>query len=148
MNHQLSADAAGQPNYQQFSEALHHARRLANHDHLIAIISDFAGADESSAKIILQMVQNNDLLAAVVHDPIALDMGENGKLVVTEGELQVELNLGDRKIREPLLNFSRSRLQEVMEYLKKLAIPVLPVHTGQDVVDQVRYLLGNQGGRV
>ena len=29
-----------------------------------------------------------------------------------------------------------------MDYLKKLAIPVLPVHTGEDVVEQVRQLVG------
>ena len=65
--------------------------------------------------------------------------------MVTEGELQVELDLGAEKVRKPVQNYSRSRLQVAMEYLKKLAIPVLPVHTGEDAVGQVHYFLGHQG---
>ena len=90
------------------------------------------------------MVQHNDLFAAVVHDPMAMELGSRGRLVVSEGELQVEVDLGDRKEREPLLEFTRARLQDVVKYLKKLAIPVLPVHTGEDVVEQVRQMLGHQ----
>lgn len=146
MNNQLNADQPQKPNYEQLSKVLHQTRRLAKHDHLIVVISDFAGADDEGARLILQMVQNNDLIAAVVHDPMALDLGENGRLVVTEGQLQVELNLGDRKSREPLLEFTRSRLQEVMDFLEKLAIPILPINTGEGVVDQVRYLLGHRRG--
>jgi len=145
MNNQLNVDSAARANYQQLGRALHQARRLAKHDHLIVIISDFAGADEEGSKLVLQMVQNNDVIAAVVHDPMALELGASGRLVVTEGELQVELNLAAGKVREPIEKFSRSRLQDVMHYLKKLAIPVLPVHTGEDAVEQVRYLLGHQG---
>jgi uncharacterized protein (DUF58 family) len=146
MNNQLDVDSAARANYQQLSQAFQHARRLANHDHLIVIISDFAGADDESAKLVLQMVQKNDVLAALVHDPMALDLGESGRLVVTEGELQVELDLGTEKVRESVQKYSRSRLKVAMEYLKKLAIPVLPVHTGEDAVEQVRYFLGHQGG--
>jgi uncharacterized protein (DUF58 family) len=145
MNNQLTAGSTARANYQQLSQALHQARRLAKHDHLIVIISDFAGADDESARLVLQMAQNNDVIAALVHDPMALDLGESGRLVVTEGELQVELDLGTEKVREPLQKYSRSRLQVAMDYLKKLAIPVLPVHTGEDAVEQVRYFLGHQG---
>lgn len=145
MNSQLNATSSDPANYRQLTQALQQARRMANHDHLLIMISDFAGADDEGARLILQMVQNNDLIAALVHDPIALEMPANGRLVVTEGELQVELDLGDKKTREPLIGTTRSRLQEVMDYLKKLAIPVLPVHTGEEVVEQVRYLLGRRG---
>ena len=77
---------------------------------------------------------SGDRIGAVVHDPMALDMGVNGRLIVTEGDLQVEIDLGDQKVREPVLGFTRSRLQEAIQFLRKLAIPVLPVHTGEDVV--------------
>lgn len=146
MNNSLNVEAGLHPSYEQLNRALDHARRMAKHDHLIMIISDFAGSNDASTKHILQMVQHNDLFAAVIHDPMALDPGDQGRLVVSQGELQVELNLGDRKVREPVLNFTKSRLQQVMGYLKQLAIPVLPVHTGDDVVDQVHRLLGNQVG--
>jgi len=145
MNNKLNVDNPARANFPQLTQALHRARRLAKHDHLAVIVSDFAGANEQSAKLILQLVQNNDVIAAVVHDPMALELGKSGRLVVTEGELQVELNLGAEKVREPIQKYSRSRLQIAMEYLKKLAIPVLPVHTGEDVVEQVRYFLGHQG---
>ena len=145
MNRQLNAEGGVQTNYRQLGKALFHARQLAKHDHLIAVISDFAGSDDESARHILQMVEHNDVVAAVIHDPMALDLGKNGRLVVTEGTLQVELDLRSEKVRAPVQKFSRARLQDVMTYLKKLAIPILPVHTGEDAVDQVRYFLGHQG---
>ncbi|UCF38216.1 MAG: DUF58 domain-containing protein [Acidobacteriota bacterium] len=144
MNRALDVEDTSRANYGQLTRALEQVRRLAKHDHLIAIMSDFAGADDESARLILQMVQHNDLFAAVVHDPMAMELGSRGRLVVSEGELQVEVDLGDRKEREPLLEFTRARLQDVVKYLKKLAIPVLPVHTGEDVVEQVRQMLGHQ----
>jgi len=144
MNNQLNVDTEKHTEYAQFRRALDHARRIAKHDHLIIIVSDFAGADDESARLILEMVQHNDLFAAVVHDPSALDLGSTGRLVVSEGNLQVELDLGDRKVHQPIQSFARSRLQDVMQHLKKLAIPVLPVHTGEDVVDQVRGLVGGK----
>jgi len=146
MNNSLRVDEETKPNYSQLGLALSRARRLAPHDNLIALVSDFAGADDESARLILQMVQHNDLFAGVVHDPMAMDQGGAGRLVVTEGELQVELDLAAHKVREPVLKFTRGRLSDVMEYLKKLAIPVMPVHTGEDVVDQVKSLLGQRQG--
>jgi len=147
MNNQLNADSAVRPDYGQLSQALHRARRLAKHDHLIVIISDFAGADDEGAKLVLQMVRNNDIVAAVVHDPMAMELGKSGRLTVTEGELQVELDLSAGKVREPVQKYARSRLQVTMDFLKKLAIPVLPVHTGEDVMGQIRYFLGHQGSQ-
>ncbi len=147
MNRRLNADSRGQSNYRQLAKALFRARHLAGHDHLIAVVSDFAGSDEESARLILQMVEHNDVVAALIYDPMALDLGKNGRLVVTEGTLQVEMDLRAEKVRAPVQKFTRARLQNVMEYLKKLAIPVLPVHTGEDTVDQVRYFLGNRGGQ-
>lgn len=145
MNRQLNADSPIQTNYRQLGKALFRARHLAEHDHLVAVVSDFAGSDDESARLILQMVEHNDVVAAVIHDPMALDLGENGRLVVTEGTLQVELDLRSEKVRAPVQKFTRARLQDVMEYLKKLAIPILPIHTGEDAADQVRYFLGHQG---
>ena len=141
-NHELRADTDRQPNYAMLNQAVDRASRTAAHDHLVVIISDFAGADEQTRRHGLRMVQHNDVLASLVYDSMALELPRAGSLVTTSGELQVELNLGDRRIREPIERYSKARVHDVGEFLRKLAVPVLPVHTGEDAIEQVRRMLG------
>ena len=54
--------------------------RLAGHDHLIALISDFDGADELTRRLLLRLAQHNDVIGVVVHDPSATDFPATGEL--------------------------------------------------------------------
>ncbi len=143
-NRMLRAETTGDSGAAMLDEALGRARRMAGHDNLIVIVSDLAGAGEETRQLILTAVEHNDVVAALVHDPAAMELPAAARLVVTDGELQVELNLADRRVREPVLAFTRGRLRETEEFLKSLAIPVLPVHTGAEAAGQVRVLLGGR----
>ncbi len=141
-NHALKADNDVQPNPGMLNQALERASRLASHDTLVGIISDFAGMDETTRRLIIQMAQHNDVLAALVFDPIAKQLPAGGRFVVSQGDVQVELDLGKTRVRKPITAHSSERLLNVEQSLKKVGVPVLPINTEEDVTEQLRYLLG------
>ncbi|MDF0673117.1 MAG: DUF58 domain-containing protein [Nitrospira sp.] len=144
MNQSLHADSSVQPNQAQLDRALEEALALAGHDHLIMIASDFAGAGERTQQLLRQLAAHNDVIAALVFDPLAQTGHQGGRIVVTEGRLQIELNLGERTVREPIETFSTGRLRQVAELLRRSGVPLMMVNTADDVVNQVRHLLGHR----
>lgn len=144
MNRSLTSDSSVRPEYPQLDRALEGALNMAHHDHLICIVSDFAGAGERTQQLLRQLRAHNDVVAALVFDPLAQGASEKGRLVVTEGELQVEVNLSDRLVREPLDSFFSGRLRDVAALLRRSDVPLMAISTGESVVDQVRRLLGRR----
>ena len=141
-NHELKAETETRPNYEMLNQALERTLRLAKHDYLVAVISDFAGADEETKRLMLLMTQHNDVIAALVYDPSALSFPSGGRLVVSEGELQIELDLGEKKVYEPIAEHFKARVRDVAEFLRKMGVPVLPIQTEGDPVEQIRRQLG------
>lgn len=143
-NNELSAlspevQAAGKLN-----EALHLALSVAAHDYLICIISDFAGADEQTLRLLRALAAHNDVIATLVYDPIALDLPTKGNLVVTQGELQLELPAANRQLHKPLSAFFSGRLADVAVLLRRSQLPLLSIDTGDALLPQLRRELGRQ----
>jgi len=147
MNGRLEADSGVQPAYDQLNHALESALQIATHDHLICIISDFAGADRRTQDLLRQLAAHNDVLATLVFDPGAQSMPGTGRLVVTGGELQVELDFAKGAVREPLESLFSGRLHAVGELLRRSGVPLLAINTEQDSVAQLQRLLGRQSRR-
>jgi hypothetical protein len=68
-------------------------------------------------------------------------------VVVTEGELQVEADLGTASVRSKMLALADKRLSRVLRWPQERGVPVLPLTTAEDVPEQVRRLLGVRPGR-
>lgn len=147
MNRQLQADGGIQPNYGQLNRALETALRIAAHDHLVCVISDFAGADHRTRDLLRQLAAHNDVLAILVFDPGAQSMPGTGRLVVTGGELQVELDFAKGPVREPLESLFSGRLRDVGELLRRSGVPLMAINTEQDSVEQLQRLLGRDRRR-
>ena len=62
--------------------------------------------------------------------------------MVTDGRLQVELELHDRKFRERIAADYREDLDGIRANLRKISAPLLPISTAGDVVEQIRKLIG------
>ncbi len=148
-NRALRVDSPAMRNPGMLNEVLEGAARTAGHDHLVVIISDFGGMDDETVKLVTMLSQHNDVIACPVWDPSSADLPAKGSLVVSDGELQVELGLGNKAARRRLAEFADERLATVMEWQRKLGIPVLPFSTDRDVLEQVRGMLGrlDRGGR-
>jgi len=142
-NQALNADDPVRINGGQLDAALRAALHLATHDYLVFIVSDFLGADEQTLQLIRELATHNDVVAALVFDPSARSVPDQGKIVVTEGELQVELDFDRKNIREPLSAMFDRRLQQTTELVRRCGVPMLAVDTEQPTLLQVARMLGH-----
>ncbi len=141
-NNRLRSDLEVPSNAGMLNHALDLACRTAKHDHLVAVISDFQGVDDLTNKHVLKLCQNNDVIAALIHDPSASEIASSHDFVVTDGELQVELPLRSGHARRRLEEVSKGRIADVLGLQRRFRIPVLPISSAEDVVGQLQRLLG------
>nr|WP_199047034.1 DUF58 domain-containing protein [Dyella sp. ASV24] len=142
-NQALRADSAARINPAQLNAALRASLHLATHDYLVCIVSDFLGADEETLQLIRELATHNDVVAVLVFDPSARAVPASGKIVVTEGELQVELDFGRKTIREPLSALFDQRLQQTVELVQRCGVPTLAIDTEQPTLLQMARMLGH-----
>ncbi|EJO29811.1 DUF58 domain-containing protein [Achromobacter marplatensis] len=143
-NANLSAAQPDLPASQGLNRALRGALLNAPHDCLVCVISDFAGADEETLRTLRLLAAHNDVLAMLVFDPMAQQLPRSGRLVVTQGELQLEVAVGRQREREPLARFFSDRLRQVAELLRRSRVPLLSIDTEQEELPQLRRELGKQ----
>lgn len=147
-NHALKASNPPKSNPGQLNEVLKLACRLAQHDTLVCMISDFEGSDELTQKLLTRLVQHNDVLAGMVFDPLEADLPKGGQLVVGDGELQLEFDSEDPELRNRYLTAGTARREQLQSFLMTRQIPLLPLHTGASVAHQIRQHLGYRTKRV
>jgi uncharacterized protein (DUF58 family) len=125
------------------NHALDAARRRANHDHLVVLVSDFDGADDETRRLATQIAAHNDMLAIAVYDPLGASLsGMPGMLADTGGgSVAVPLDPGFPAAFQQA--FAR-RLDEWTEIFRALKVPVLPISTATPPADQLRELFGQQ----
>jgi len=117
--------------------------RMATHDHLIVLFSDFDGIDEETHRLLARIARHNDLILTLVHDPMAESLPRGGRLVMSDGALQIDIDLGRSSTHKALTAFSSGRLQRIRDWQHELGIAVLPLSAGEDTVGQMRRLMGH-----
>ncbi len=127
--------------------ALEHATRRALHDATIVVISDFDGAEDATRKMIGAMTQHNDVVALLVHDPLQSDLPASAAMTVTDGELQIQLEVGRDSVRKSIAEATEARLSGVFAWTRELGVPVLPLSAAEETAPQLRRLLGALPGR-
>ena len=141
-NRRLRADAETPLRPERLNEILEQVCRLAKHDSLVCIVSDFFGADEDTKRLISRLGRHNDLIAAFVYDPLEAELPDLGNVVVGDGEMQIEIDSGDVGLRQRFAGIFAERLANARSFLLQRQIPVLPLQTSLPVAGQVRKLLG------
>jgi len=123
------------------NDALDAARRRANHDHLVVLVSDFDGADDETRRLATQIAAHNDMLAIAVYDPLGASLrGLPGMLAdIGGGSIAIPLDSGFPAAFQQA--FAR-RLDEWTEIFRALKVPVLPISTATPPADQLRELFG------
>ena len=127
--------------------ALERVQRRAPHDAAVIIISDFDGADDATRKMVGAMTRHNDVIAALVHDPLQSNLPASASMTVTNGELQIQLDIGRPNVRQDLKAFTQERLQGVFAWTRDFGVPVLPLSASDDTAEQLRHLLGRLPSR-
>lgn len=128
----------------RLNEALSAAARMVAHDGLICIISDLAGADDETRRLVTRLCAHNDVLAVFIQDPLEQQLPDVGRATFSSGQAQIEVDASSASLRQ---RFSDERAQwraRLAELSRSRAIPVLPISPDRDVADQLRELIGRR----
>lgn len=146
-NAALSASYSGSASAGLLNEALRRTASLAHHDHLIILVSDLNGHDDTTRHMLLRLSQSNEVICLLVYDPFLLQLPKTGNIVVSGGALQAELSLGQRSVRDAIDSFARDRGRELRSWQRELGLPMLPVSTAEETAPQLRALLEQSAWR-
>ncbi len=142
-NHALRVDGDIEPNPAMLNKVLEKVLHLAKHDFLVGIISDFSGADDETRSLVTRLAAHNDVLAIFIYDPLEANLPSAGKLIVSQGDLQIEVHTRDPQLRKRFSEQFTTGLRTARDLMLKRGIPVLPIHTTEGVREQFRDLLGH-----
>jgi uncharacterized protein (DUF58 family) len=141
-NRALKVDPGIEPNAAQLNEVLRVANAQATHDYLVCLISDLNGADDETARLVTRLAEHNDVMVLFIYDPLETELPETGKLVVSDGDLQLQVDAADAGLRTRFRKDFDERLATARSLLLKRQVPVLPISTARPVIEQVRDHLG------
>jgi uncharacterized protein (DUF58 family) len=126
----------------RLNDALIRAARLVPHDGLFCLITDAEGADESTRRITSGIVEHNDAMLILVHDPLEAGLPAAGPLVFSDGAGQLAINSSDRDLSRRFSADHAARRAKLTDLSRRRAVPVLPIDTEAPVADQLRRLIG------
>ena len=120
------------------SGSLMRARHVARPGSLLVIISDFYGLDDSAVGHITRMRKHNDMLACWIHDTLERKPPPPGRYGVSDGWQTATLDTLSNRARERYRVSFGAHFEHLRGTFGKLAIPLLPIATGEDVADTLR----------
>lgn len=126
----------------QLNQALRGALRVATHDHLVCLITDGFGADEETVRLVTSLCGHNDVMTLFIYDPLEAQLPDAGRVVMSEGDLQLEIDTSDRKFRDQYERDFAGRLELLQKISRTRSIPFLPIQTAEGAAEQVRASLG------
>ncbi|GAB3105289.1 DUF58 domain-containing protein [Aestuariicella hydrocarbonica] len=128
----------------QLNEMLTRLLNLARHDSLIYLITDLDGADDTSKNLLSQLQNHNDVILGWIYDPMEQHLPEGGKLAVSDGEYQVEVDTADSQLRQEFEQQFRERLETARQLIRNPHIPILSISTDRPVAAQWLALMGGR----
>jgi uncharacterized protein (DUF58 family) len=127
--------------------AVARALKLLPHDGLLTLITDAAGADSETQRLVTQVTAHNDVLTVFVFDPLEAHLPDIGRAVVAEGGQQIEIDSSSRSLRAGFAASFAQRRDAVEAFSRRRAIPTLPLSTARGATEQFRELLGRRVAR-
>ncbi|TDP04522.1 uncharacterized protein DUF58 [Roseateles asaccharophilus] len=125
-NHALRADSPVPPAPAQLDAALQRLVQQAPRDAVIAIFSDFDGLGERSRSLLLELARHNDLVLLPIWED-ASTTTQGVRLVVSDGQAQLPIDHGDRRVIEGLATLARERSERLRGLRAELGCAVLPL---------------------
>lgn len=147
LNNALHADRAVDNQPGKLNDILHSAARLAHHDHLIIVMSDFEGIDDDTERHVSNMARHNDVILMHVYDPAALALPEAAKAVLGDARQQAEVDLQSATVRQTLHELGGRRLQRIRDWQSEIKLSVVPLSAGEETLSQIRRLLASSAPR-
>ena len=128
-----------------FNPALRCAVNLARHDHLVVLVTDYEGDDETTRALATRLAAHNDVLAVLLYDPAGIRLPVSGLMEVTDGRRRSAIPEDGAFARAFEAEF-RKRCEQLRERLRALRIPILPICTHDPIPEQVLAALGGRSG--
>ncbi len=88
------------------------------------------------------MTAHNDVIAVLTYDEMERDLDGLGRGLFSDGERQVDADTSSGRLRRGFREAFDARMARLEDSSRRFAIPLLPVHTGRPVAEQVRELIG------
>ena len=128
--------------------AISRALRLLPHDGLLTLITDAAGANAETVRLVTQVTAHNDVLTIFVSDPLEESLPDIGRVVAGDAETQIEVDSSAKHLRDEFASGFRQRQEAIEKFSRRRDIPVLPLSTARDTVEQFHELLGRRMAHV
>ena len=122
----------------RLSDSLVRARHVARPGSLLVVISDFYDLDDDAVGSLSRMRQHNDMFACWIHDRLEVEPPPAGRYEVSDGWQTATLDTVGRRARERYRQSFRAERERLHTALGRLAIPLLPIATGDDVAELLR----------
>jgi uncharacterized protein (DUF58 family) len=142
-NHQLNAGSDLKPDPNKLNEALRQVSILARHDCLVCLITDADGLNAETRRHVTRLSEHNDVLAALVYDPLEKSMPAAGRLRFADNEGQLEADTSNRKLRSSFRKDFEEKQERIESASRLFSIPVIALDTNRPVADQMRDAFGH-----
>jgi uncharacterized protein (DUF58 family) len=145
MNGELSA-TKGAVQSDALNDALRRAANVALHDHLVVLLTDYDGDDETTHRLATRLAAHNDVLAVLVYDPLGVRIPAAGQMEATDGRRRMVVPDGVQ-FTERFEAAFQARCDQIRERLRAIRIPILPICTHEPVSEQVAAAIGGGKGK-
>lgn len=142
MNQKLTTKHETVSQSTKLNEALKNVSRLAKHDYLICVISDFDGANEDTQRLMTRLARHNDVIVGFVYDGLETDMPDVGRVIIGDGSKQIEFDTSDQSLRKRYKDEFSDRIALARKFLMHRKVPVILLNTEVSVAEQLRKVLG------
>mgnify|MGYP000032370584 CR=1 FL=1 len=143
----LHADRPAKPAPGELNAVLNSVARIAHHDHLVFVFSDFDGIDEVTQRHLSGIATHNDVVLFLVYDPISERIEPGERAVIGDSHMQAEIDLGSKPVRDAVNEFTRQRLEKIHRWQTEINLSVLPLSSGEETLPQIRRLMGGLSPR-
>lgn len=147
LNGGLNADRPAIAEPGSLNKVLKSVSRIAHHDHLVIVLSDFDGIDDATHRHLSNIARHNDLILGLVFDPSAHAISSGPRTVLGDGEMQAEADFGDAKLVDVLSRISEDRLERILHWQTEINLSVLPLSAGEETLPQLRKHMGADSPR-
>ncbi|MBB6341870.1 uncharacterized protein (DUF58 family) [Pseudomonas fluvialis] len=145
-NQQLGCSDGRAPR-ETFSLALRRAREVLRPGSLVVILCDERALNDTSEQQLSLLARHTDLILLPLNDPLDHALPSAGLLRFVEGEAELELDTQDEYLRNSYRELAEARRSRWQRLAQKLGVPLLPLSTRFELVEQLRDQLHPLGAR-
>lgn len=135
-NQRLDCDI--EPNPEAFGMALRRAREVLRPGSLVVVLCDERSLNDAAERQLSLLARHIDLLLLPLSDPLDHALPAAGLLRFASRGARLELDSGDAELRQRYRRLGEARTARWQRLAKRLCVPLLPLSTSAELVDQLR----------